>query len=101
MADATGAKPGRVTVHCLSTVLSHVEFSGAAEVSPQEIGGASGDAVWHDEAPIQAQGGVDHRLAQGPVDHGGEPPGLARVSQDKYGVIILDKIPQPRHIHPV
>ena len=54
----------------------------------------------YDEPPIQAQGGVDQRLSQGPVHHGGGPPGIARISQDKYGARILDKIVQPQHIHP-
>ena len=67
----------------------------AVEVAPQVIGGASGDAVSRDEPPIQAQGGINHRLAQGPVYHGGEPPVIAHVSQDKYGIRIFDKIPQP------
>ena len=99
MADDTGDKPVRVTVHCQLTVLLRVELSGAAEVAPQAIGGTSGDAVLHDEPPIQAQCGVDQRICQGPGHNGGELPGLARVSQKKDGVRIINEIPQPRRIY--
>ena len=95
MDDATGSKTGRVTVHFQLTVLSCVELSGDAEVAPQEIVGTSGYAVSHEDPKIQAQGSVDQFLAQGPGHHNGEPPGLACVSQDKYGIIILDEILQP------
>ena len=100
MADATGANPGQVNVHFQSTFLSRVELSGAAEVAPQAIRGASGDAALHGDSPIQSQGGGVQRLAQGPGHNGGDSPGLARVSQEKDGVRILDEIPQPRHIRP-
>ena len=72
-----------------------MEFLGSAEVSPQDIRGGSGDAVWHEDPPVQSQGGIDQWLAQGPGYHGGEPPGIARAIQDKYGVRILDNILQP------
>ena len=81
MKDSMWAKPGRVTVHCRSTVLSRVEFSGATEVSPQAIGGALRDAVLHDNTSIQYQGGVVQRLAQGPIHDGGDITRLPRVSQ--------------------
>ena len=63
MADATGDNPSRVTMHCLSIVLLHVELLGAAEVAPRAIGGTSGDSVSHDEPPIQAQGDIDQHLS--------------------------------------
>ena len=77
-----------------------MDFSGDAEVAPQAIGGASGDAALHGDSPIQSQGGGVQRLDQGPGHNGGDPPGLARVSQEKDGVQILDDILQPRHIRP-
>ena len=56
--------------------------------------------MWYDEPSIQSQGGVDQCLTQGPGHHGGDPPGLARVGQEKYGVRMLDEMLQPRHICP-
>ena len=100
MADVTGGKADRVTMNCRLTVLSRMELLGAAEVSPQVIGCASGEFVPHDEPPIQAQVSVNNRLVQGPGHHGEEPPGLVRVSQEKYGFRILNKIPQTRYICP-
>ena len=77
-----------------------MDLSRDAEVVPQAIGGASGDAALYGNFPTQYQGsGVQH-LAQGPGHNGGDPPGIARVSQEKYGVRILNDIPQPLHIHP-
>ena len=100
MDGAMGAKPVRVTFHCRSTVLPRVDLSGAAEVAPHAIRGASGDAILHDEPPIHTQSGNNQRLDQGPGNQGGEPPVIARVSQEKYGVRILNDIPQPRQIRP-
>ena len=77
-----------------------MESLGDAEIAPQAIGGVYGDAVSHDEPPIQAQGGVHRRLSQVPGHHGDDPHGLAHVSQEKYGVIIFYNILQPRQIRP-
>ena len=90
MVDSIGDNTGRVTVHCQSTVLSCAEFLGYSEVAPQAIGGAFGDSVSHDKPPIQAQSGVDQRLAQGPIHNSGEAPGLTCVSEEKDGVIFFN-----------
>ena len=90
MVDSIGDNAGRVTVHCQSTVLSCADFLGNSEVAPQIIGGAFREAVLHDKLPIQAQSGVDQRLAQGPVHNSGEPPGLTCVSEEKDGVIFFN-----------
>ena len=65
----------------------HLTFGDVHVPLPLLEGALVAHAVPHDEEGVEAERRVHHQLAVGGAEDGGQPAGLARVSQQVYHVV--------------